>query len=121
MEENIPILTNFQVLGNEWLLIDQEIQELKDDIKNLNNKKKELTDNIINKMKTNNVKSIPIHGGYIEHVYKPVSEPLNKENIKKNINKCINDTNKANEITEFIFSNKEKINKDELKKKIKYR
>jgi len=119
MDENIEILQNIQMLGNEWLLIDQEIQDVKDEMKNLNNKKKELTDNIISKMRTNNVKSIPIKGGYIEHINKPIPGPLNKENIKKNINKCINDTNKANEITEFIFLNKDKINKDELKKKIK--
>ena len=117
--EQKNILTDMQLLGDEWLLIDQGIQELKDDMKNLNNKKKELTDKIINQMKTNDVKYIPIKGGYIEYVNKPTPEPLNKENIKKNINKCINDTNKANEITEFIFSNKGKINKDELKKKIK--
>ena len=108
-----------KTLADEWSLLDQKIQEYKDDIKNLNNKKKELSDNIICKMKTNNIKCIPIDGGYIEHINKPVQTAIKKEDIKKNINKYIQDSYKAEEITESIFSNKEKINKDELKKKIK--
>ena len=102
--------------GDEWSYIDDQIQNYKEHIKNLNNKKKELTDTIIHKMKVNGISGIDINDGFLQHIEKPTPAGLKKEKVKESVNKCINNMNKADEITEYIFNNKEMITKNELKK-----
>lgn len=115
-ESKLTIFNEIEMLGDEWSSADNDINDYKNEIKNLNNKKKELTDRIIQKMKTNNLKCAPVTDGILELVSKPVPQSLNKEHIKTCINKCINNINKADEITDFIFTNKEVVKKDDLKK-----
>ena len=50
----------------------------------------------------------------LKSIIKPTS--LKKENIKDIINKCINNINKSDEITEFIFNNKIFVKVNDLKK-----
>ena len=115
-EYNLNVLSEIKSLGDEWSFIDEKIKNYREDIKNLNNKKKELTDKIIDKMRTNDIKCIDVNDGFLECIVKPVPTPLKKEKVKESVNKYIKNPSKSSEITEFIFKNKEIINKDELKK-----
>jgi predicted nucleic acid-binding Zn-ribbon protein len=49
--------TKEQLVNNikEWIKIDNEIAQLKTDIREKNNKKKELTNNLVTVMKTNEI------------------------------------------------------------------
>lgn len=112
----LTILEQIKKLGDEWSFIDEKIKERREDIKNLNNKKKELTDSIIGKMRTNNIKCIDVNDGFLECINKPTPIGLKKDKVQDSINKYVNNIHKASEITNFIFDNKEVVNKDELKK-----
>ena len=112
----VSILEQIKKLGDEWSYIDEKIKDCREDIKNLNNKKKELTDSIINKMRTNNIKCIDVNDGFLECVNKPTPVGLKKDKVQDVINKYVNNINKASEITNNIFDNKDVINKDDLKK-----
>ena len=113
---NINIINEIKSLGDEWSYINDKIQDYRDNIKNLNNKKKELTDTIIHKMKINNINCIDINDGFLQRIEKPIPNGLKKEKVKESVNKCINNMHKAAEITEYIFNNKEITTKNELKK-----
>lgn len=110
------IIKQIKSWGDEWSHIDEKIQEYKEHIKNLNNKKKELSDTIIYKMKTNGISCIDINDGFLQYIEKPTPSGFKKEKVKESVNKCINNMNKADEITEYIFNNKEIVTKNELKK-----
>jgi len=110
------IINQIKSWGDEWSYIDDKIQNYKEHIKNLNNKKKELTDTIIHKMKVNGISCIDINDGFLQCVEKPTPSGFKKEKVKESVNKCINNMNKADEITEYIFNNKEIVTKNELKK-----
>ena len=110
------LIMTIQNLGDQWSQINDEITFHRDEIKNLNNKKKELTDTIIGKMELNNIKCIDINDGFLQCINKPTPIGFKKENVEKSVNKCINNSSKAKEITEHIFNNKECIKKPDLKK-----
>ena len=59
-----------QLVANikDWINIDNEISQLKQDIKERNNKKKMLTENLVTVMKTNNIDCFDINGGAL--IYK---------------------------------------------------
>ena len=114
--QQLNILEQIKKLGDEWSYIDEKIKERREDIKNLNNKKKELTDSIIGKMRTNNIKCIDVNDGFLECINKPTPVGLKKEKVQDSINKYVNNIHKASEIADFIFDNKDVVNKDELKK-----
>tara|TARA_B100001248_G_C27303220_1_gene418167 strand:- start:88 stop:516 length:429 start_codon:yes stop_codon:yes gene_type:complete len=115
-QHQLNILEQIKKLGDEWSYIDEKIKERREDIKNLNNKKKELTDSIIGKMRTNNIKCIDVNDGFLECINKPTPVGLKKDKVQDSINKYVNNIHKASEITDYIFDNKDVVNKDELKK-----
>ena len=114
--QQLNILEQIKKLGDEWSYIDEKIKERREDIKNLNNKKKELTDSIIGKMRTNNIKCIDVNDGFLECINKPTPVGLKKDKVQDSINKYVNNIHKASEITDYIFDNKDVVNKEELKK-----
>ena len=103
-------------IGQEWSNTDLEINKLKLKMKELNEKKKELTNQLIEKMVTNNKEQVELNDCCItlKSIVKPTA--LKKENIKESINKCINNIHKSDEITEFIFNNKNFVKVNDLKK-----
>jgi len=68
-----------QLLNNvkEWIKVDNEIIKLKKTIKDYNNKKKELTDSLVNVMRTNNVDCFDFNGGSIVYKKNKVKKPIN--------------------------------------------
>ena len=110
------LLSAIKNMGDHWSQINDEITFHRDEIKNLNNKKKELTDTILEKMNKNNIKCIDINDGFLQSINKPTPVGLKKETIQKSINVCIKDSTKSKEITEYIFNNKEIIKTPDLKK-----
>jgi hypothetical protein len=63
-------VTKEQLVTNikEWIKIDNEIAQLKSEIKDRNNKKKNLTENLVVTMKKNQIDCFDINGGAL--VYK---------------------------------------------------
>ena len=65
----------------EWLKIDTEINKLKFEIKERNNKKKILTQNLVNVMKQNTIDCFDINGGALVYKKTTTKKPLNSKTL----------------------------------------
>ena len=113
--------TKDQLINNikEWIKIDNEITQFKTEIKERTNRKKNLTDELVTVMKTNNIDCFDINGGAL--IYK-------KNKVKKSItgktlllalqNFYKNDSKTAEEITKHVLDSREEQVKETIKRKI---
>ena len=75
--------TKEQLVNNikEWIKMDAEISELKAQIKDRNNKKKTLTENLVSVMKTNKIDCFDINGGALIYKTNKVKKPINGKTL----------------------------------------
>ena len=113
--------TKEQLVNNvkEWLKIDTEIMQLKHEIKERNNKKKTLTENLVKIMKTNSIECFDINGGALIYKKSKVKKPINGKTLLSALqNYYKNDTKMAEELTKHIMENREEQFKETIKRKI---
>jgi hypothetical protein len=110
-----------QLVNNvkEWLKIDTEIMQLKHEIKERNNKKKTLTENLVKIMKTNSIDCFDINGGALIYKKSKVKKPINGKTLLSALqNYYKNDNKMAEELTKHIMENREEQFKETIKRKI---
>jgi hypothetical protein len=92
-----------------WLSIDEEIVELQSKIKVLKDKKKkEVEPEIMDFMKTYNISDLNTQNGRLKYSEKNVKKGLNKKSIMENLILYYNNNeDKAEEVTNFIYDNRE--------------
>ena len=92
-----------------WLSIDEEIAELQSKIKVLKDKKKkEVEPEIMDFMKTYNISDLNTQNGRLKYSEKNVKKGLNKKSIMENLILYYNNNeDKAEEVTNFIYDNRE--------------
>lgn len=103
----------------EWIKIDNEVSQLKAEIKEKNNKKKALTTDLVNVMKTNQIDCFDINGGALVYKKSVVKKPINGKSllsILKNYYK--NDPKIAEDLTKHVLDNREEQIKETIKRKI---
>lgn len=103
----------------EWIKIDNEVSQLKAEIKEKNNKKKTLTTDLVNVMKTNQIDCFDINGGALVYKKSVVKKPINGKSllsILKNYYK--NDPKIAEDLTKHVLDNREEQIKETIKRKI---
>jgi hypothetical protein len=77
MDTKEQLITNIK----EWIKMDTEIAELKAQIKDRNNKKKTLTENLVTVMKTNKIDCFDINGGALVYKTNKVKKPINGKTL----------------------------------------
>ena len=103
----------------EWIKIDNEISQLKSDIKNKNNKKKELTTNLVDVMKTNKIDCFDINGGALVYKQNKVKKAINGKLLLTTLkNYYKNDPKIAEDLTKYVLDNREEQIKETIKRKI---
>jgi hypothetical protein len=106
--------TKEQLVNNvkDWVKIDNEITQLKAEIKNKTNKKKSLTENLVTVMKTNNIDCFDINGGSLVYKQNKIKKPISGKTLLAALqNYYKNDEKIAKEITQHVLDNREvKIN-----------
>jgi hypothetical protein len=103
----------------EWIKYDTEIAKLKAEIKDRNDKKKALTDNLVNVMKTNNIDCFDINGGALVYKKNTVKKPINSKTLFAALQTYYkNDEQIAAELTKFVLDNREEKVSETLKRKI---
>lgn len=120
-EVNNKIDTKEELVNNvkEWIKIDNEISKLKLEIKDKNNKKKLLSSNLLNVMKSNDIDCFDINGGAIIYKKTNVKKPITGKILLKTLeNYFKNDIPTAQEITKHILDNREEQIKESIKRKI---
>jgi len=113
--------TKEQLVNNikEWIKIDNEISQLKNDIKDKNNKKKTLTTNLVDVMKTNKIDCFDINGGALVYKTNKVKKPINGKTLLAALqNYYKNDAKIAEDITKHVLDSREEQIKETIKRKI---
>jgi len=113
--------TKEQLVNNikEWIKMDSEISELKQQIKEKNNKKKNLTENLVTVMKTNKIDCFDINGGALVYKTNKVKKPINGKTLLSALqNYYKTDPKIAEDLTKHIMDSREEQIKETIKRKI---
>ena len=113
--------TKEQLVNNikEWIKIDNEIAQLKADIKDKNNKKKELTNNLVTVMKTNEIDCFDINGGSLVYKKNKIKKPINGKTLLAALqNYYKTEPAVAEELAKYVMDNREEQIKEVIKRKI---
>ena len=110
-----------QLVNNikDWIKIDNEISQLKAEIKERTNKKKTLTESLVTVMKTNSIDCFDINGGALVYKKNKVKKPINGKTLLTALqNYYKNDVKVAEEITKHVMDSREEQIKETIKRKI---
>lgn len=118
MDENKEVLIH---AVTEWIKFDNEINQLKKELKEKNNQKKQFTQKLLNVMKTKNIDCLSIkNGNSIVYSSKTVKKPINKKMLTNLINSYYcNSTNpnEAQTVLTHILENRDTCIKESIVKK----
>ena len=118
---NNEILTTKEQLVNnirEWVKIDNEIAQLRNEIKERNVKKKYMTENLVTVMKSNNIDCFDINDGSLVYKKNIVKKPINSKTLLSSLQKYYKDESIAEDLTKYIMDNREEQAKETIKRKI---
>lgn len=113
--------TKEQLVNNikEWIKIDNEIAQLKNEIKQRTNIKKSLTTNLVSVMKTNQIDCFDINGGALVYKTNKVKKPINGKTLLTALqNYYKTDTKMAEELVKHVMDSREEQIKETIKRKI---
>ena len=102
----------------KWVSYDYEIKNLQKSMKEIRDKKKELTKSLIDVMKNHDIDCFDINDGKLLYTKNKVKTPLNKNNLMIALEKYFeNESVNVEDVTNFILDNREIKIKENLKKK----
>jgi hypothetical protein len=103
----------------EWIKMDNEIAQLKAEIKERTNKKKTLTENLVTVMKSNSIDCFDINGGALVYKKSKVKKPINGKTLLLALqNYYKTDAKIAEEIAKHVMDSREEQVKETIKRKI---
>ena len=120
-KESIINNTKEQLVNNikEWIKIDNEVAQLKSEIKERTNKKKSLTENLVSVMKTNNIDCFDINGGALVYKKNKVKKPINGKTLLLALqNYYKTDAKMAEDLAKQVMDSREELIKETIKRKI---
>jgi oligoribonuclease (3'-5' exoribonuclease) len=121
-KENVTINTKEELVNNirEWIKLDNDISKMKTEIRNKNNKKKELTNNLVNVMKSNAIDCFDVNGGSLVYKKRKTKKPISGKFLLAQLQEFYKEQpNIAEELTNKILENREETIKEEIKRKVK--
>jgi hypothetical protein len=103
----------------EWIKSDGDIAKLQSEVKEKRNKKKSLTESLVEVMKKNEIDCFDINGGSLVYKKNKVKKAINAKTLISTLQTYFSSTPaKAEEITKFILDNREEQIKETIKRKI---
>jgi len=103
----------------EWIKMDNDISKLKAEVKEKTNKKKELTESLVNVMKNNAIDCFDINGGALVYKQKKTRRTISGKFLLSQLEEFYKDQPElAKEITKKVLDNRIEVVKDEIKRKI---
>ena len=103
----------------EWIKMDNEITKMKAEVKEKTNKKKELTESLVNVMKNNAIDCFDINGGALVYKQKKTRRTISGKFLLEQLENYYKDNPElAREIAKQVLDNRAEVIKDELKRKI---
>jgi hypothetical protein len=120
--EEVPILNTKEELVlniKEWIKMDNEIAKLKSEIKERTNKKKTITQSLVNVMKLNAIDCFDINDGALIYKKTTVKKPLNSKTLLSALQKYYtSEPSKAEELTKHLLDNREEKIKETIKRRV---
>jgi hypothetical protein len=103
----------------EWIKIDNEVAQLKADIKERTIKKKLLTENLVTVMKSNKIDCFDINGGALVYKKNTVKKPISGKTLLTALqNYYKTDPKIAEDIAKHVMDSREEQIKETIKRKI---
>lgn len=120
-KDNVAINTKETLVNNikEWIKIDNEVAQLKADVKERTIRKKILTENLVTIMKTNSIDCFDINGGALVYKKNKVKKPINGKSLLTALqNYYKTDPKMAEDIAKHVMDSREEQMKETIKRKI---
>jgi hypothetical protein len=115
METKEQLVVNIK----EWIKMDNEIAQLKNEIKERTNKKKSLTESLVSVMKTNEIDCFDINGGALVYKKNKVKKPINGKTLLAALqNYYKTDPKIAEDLTKHVMNSREEQLKETIKRKV---
>ena len=105
----------------DWIHVDNEMRIMQEKLKRLRQQKKEITGELVNVMKSNEIDCFDINDGKLIYSKTKVKKPINKEYLLKTLSTYFDDnTEKAQQLSKFLLEQREeKINESIRRKMVK--
>ena len=102
----------------EWIEIDNGISVLQKQIKELRENKKELTNSLVNVMKSNEIDCFDINDGKLIYSKSKVKKPINKKTLLSALDNYFKeDSEMAKQLSEHILNSREETVKESIRRK----
>lgn len=109
------LITNIK----KWVKLDNEIRAIKKEETKRKNEKKQLNEDLISLMKSNEIDCIDIKDGQICYNQKSVKKPITKTYLLSILSKYFEgDLEKAENANDFILNNREEVIKESIVRKM---
>ena len=102
----------------EWIGVDEEIKSLQKEIKTKKEKQKELTKDLMEVMKTNEIECFDLNDGKLVYTKSKTKQTINKKYLMSTLVKCLEDPKDVEKVTEFILENREEKVRESIRRKI---
>ena len=114
LETKEELITNVK----EWIRIDNEINKFQSEIKDRKNKKKMLTERLMNVMKKNQIDCFDINGGALVYKKTVTKKAINAKTLLGTLQEYYkNNSSMAEELTKHILENREETIKETIRRK----
>jgi predicted nucleic acid-binding Zn-ribbon protein len=115
METKEELVTNIK----EWIKMDTEISQLQNEIKERKNKKKLLTEQLMDVMKKNDIDCFDINGGSLVYKKNMIKKPISSKMLISTLQTYFeSNPGQAEDLTKFIMENREEQVKEVIKRKV---
>jgi hypothetical protein len=114
--------TKEELISNirEWIKIDNDLMNLKKEIKNKTANKKTLTENLVKVMKSNAIDCFDINGGALVYSQRKTKKPISGKYLLLQLEKYYKEQpDMAKEVTQHLLNNREENVKEDIKRKVK--
>lgn len=101
-----------------WIEIDNEIGKLQKQIKAFRDEKKELTNSLVDVMKSNEIDCFDINDGKLIYSRSKIKKPINKKTLFTSLHTYFKeDEEMAKQLSEFILNSREETVKESIRRK----
>lgn len=101
----------------EWFKIDNELRVLQAEIKLRKERKKDLTDALVNVLRDSDIDGWNTKEGKLEYVKTKTKTALNKQHIRAALAKFITSEDQVDAMTQFIYESRGVKEKESIKRK----
>ena len=102
-----------------WISIDSEIIKLQSQLKEKRTQKKQLSEQLVNTMKTNNIDCFDIKGGAILYKKNVVRKPLSAKTMLPLLESYFSSSEvDASDVTKFLMDNRQLSEKETVRRRI---